>query len=117
MHAPRERWESRMSIPRDPSIGPREPRGRLVIGLLLLGLLAGCGGVARKGMAGDDSFERVRKGGTLLSGADVVAGVPHVYEDPNHAAQYIGFQIDITPPIAARLGVELAVVMPGWDTL
>ena len=106
-----------MSIPRDPSTGPREPRGRLAIGLLLLGLLAGCGGGARKGAAGDESFERVRKAGTLLWGADVVAGVPYVYEDPHHPGQYTGFEMDIAQGIASRLGVKLELTIRAWDTL
>ena len=53
----------------------------------------------------------------LLWGADVVGGIPYVYEDPQHKGEYIGFEMDIAKGIAERLGVRLQLVIKAWDTL
>ena len=53
----------------------------------------------------------------LLWGADVVGGVPYVYEDPQHKGEYIGFEMDIAKGIASTLGVKLQLVVKAWDTL
>jgi len=65
----------------------------------------------------DTSLDRVKKAGVLLWGADVVGGIPYVYEDPQHKGQYTGFEMDIAKGIAASLGVRLQLVVKAWDTL
>ena len=62
-------------------------------------------------------LERVHKAGVLLWGADVVGGVPYVYEDPHAPGHYIGFEKDIAEGIAKHLGVKLQLVIKAWDTL
>src|SRR5258705_8215680 len=65
----------------------------------------------------DDSLQRVKKAGVLAWGADVVGGIPYVYEDPKHPGQYIGFEKEIATEVARSLGVELKLVIKAWDTL
>ena len=89
-------------------------------GLILLALLAGCGTSGQTGHATanrDGSLERVHKAGVLLWGADVVGGVPYVYEDPQHPGQFVGFEKEIADGIARELGVKLKLVVRAWDTL
>jgi polar amino acid transport system substrate-binding protein len=59
----------------------------------------------------------VKRDHTLQWGADVVGGVPYVYEDPAHPGQYTGFEWDIAAAIAKDLGVEAKLVVRPWDTL
>src|SRR5207247_1565531 len=63
------------------------------------------------------SLNRVLKAGVLRWGADVVGGIPYVYEDPKHPGQYIGFEMEIARGIARRLGVRLELVVKAWDML
>lgn len=94
-------------------------------GLLVLVLMVatqGCSGgnrdLARKeGPTTDQSLERVKKSGVLLWGADVIGGVPYVYEDPENPGTYIGFEMDIAKAVARELGVEQKLVVRAWDTL
>ncbi len=65
----------------------------------------------------DRSLERVKRSGVLTWGADVVGGIPYVYEDPKRPGQYIGFEMDIARGIARQLGVELKLEIRAWDTL
>jgi polar amino acid transport system substrate-binding protein len=65
----------------------------------------------------DGSLERVRKAKTLAWGADVVGGVPYVYEDSTHKGNYTGFEMDIARAIARDLNVEANLVIRPWDTL
>lgn len=65
----------------------------------------------------DQSLERVQNAGDLLWGADVVGGIPYVYEDPNHPGTYIGFEKDIADAIGKQLGVQTRLVIKAWDTL
>ncbi|MCL6584186.1 MAG: ABC transporter substrate-binding protein [bacterium] len=91
--------------------------------LLLLALILSCQrGTTEEdvdlGRQGDDvSLERVKKAGVLLWGADVIGGVPYVYEDPNKPGTYIGFEMDIARSIARHLGVKQRLVIKAWDTL
>lgn len=106
------------------------------IGLIAVlgGSVVGCGGVQSGAQSGavsartaastqdakdaqDRSLERVRRSGALTWGADVVGGIPYVYEDPKHPGQYIGFEMDIARGIARQLGVELKLEIRAWDTL
>src|SRR5262245_52412648 len=60
--------------------------GRFAPAALLAVALAGCGGSgtsAHETTSSDASLKRVQKAKVLLWGADVVGGVPYVYEDPN----------------------------------
>src|SRR3989304_4434532 len=88
--------------------------------LLILTLSSGCQkGVESPGTEKkqDTSLERVKKAGVLLWGADVVGGIPYVYEDPKNKGSYIGFEMDIANAIAHQLGVEVRLVIKAWDTL
>jgi polar amino acid transport system substrate-binding protein len=70
-----------------------------------------------KASSDDGSLARVQKAGVLLWGADVVGGVPYVYEDPAHSGAYIGFEMEIARGVARELGVEPKLVVRAWDTL
>ena len=88
--------------------------------LLILTLSIGCQkGVESPGTEKkqDTSLERVKKAGALLWGADVVGGIPYVYEDPQNKGSYIGFEMDIANAIAHQLGIEVRLVIKAWDTL
>ncbi|HBI24204.1 MAG TPA: hypothetical protein DDX84_08405 [Nitrospiraceae bacterium] len=88
--------------------------------LLILTLCIGCQkGVESPGTEKkqDTSLERVKKAGALLWGADVVGGIPYVYEDPKNKGSYIGFEMDIANAIAHQLGIEVRLVIKAWDTL
>lgn len=65
----------------------------------------------------DGSLERVKEQRVLQWGADVVGGVPYVYEDPSSPGSYIGFEMDIARAIGRALGVETQLVIKAWDTL
>lgn len=65
----------------------------------------------------DSSLERVQKAGVLLWGADVVGGVPYVYEDKARPGTYVGFEMEIAQGVARALGVEAKLVVRAWDTL
>ena len=96
---------------------------RLVLQLSVLCLAAFVGACSNSDTADkssanvDNSLTRVQDAGVLQWGADVVGGVPYVYEDPDHPGEYIGFEMDIAQAVAARLGVELQLVIKAWDTL
>jgi polar amino acid transport system substrate-binding protein len=104
-------------------------RIRTCSALLLAVALAGCSGrpsgsssevssanPPRLGAA-DGSLKRVQEAGVLRWGADVVGGVPYVYEDPAHPGQYVGFEKEIAEGVARDLGVKLELVVRAWDTL
>jgi len=86
--------------------------------LALLLLISGCdSGVKSPDTNTDSSLERVKKAGVLRWGADVIGGIPYVYEDPDHPGTYIGFEMDIAKSIAQSLGVKQELVIKAWDTL
>ena len=97
----------------------------LCLAAVAASMIAGCGAsrdaATATATAGsskrDDSLERVKKAGVLAWGADVVGGVPYVYEDPKHPGQYIGFEKEIAEEVARTLGVQLKLVIKAWDTL
>jgi len=64
-----------------------------------------------------DSLSRIQKAGVLLWGADVIGGVPYVYEDSDNPGNYIGFEVDIAHEIARSIGVKATLVIKAWDTL
>ena len=93
--------------------------------MLVLALVLGCqkGSETHDSTFGrqekDLSLERVNNAGVLLWGADVIGGVPYVYEDPNqgHQNTYIGFEMDIAKAIARHMGVKQKLVIKAWDNL
>ncbi len=90
--------------------------------LVLAALFSGCdsnnlGNTANTNTDKDPSLERVKKAGVLLWGADVIGGIPYVYEDPKNPGTYIGFEVDIANSIALSLGVKQELVIKAWDTL
>lgn len=92
---------------------------RLAVVAILPLLLLGCGASKSADVAAkqDLSLQRVKEAGVLRWGADVVGGVPYVYEDPKHPREYIGFEKEIATGIAKGLGVKLELVVKAWDTL
>ena len=50
-------------------------------------------------------------------GADVIGGIPYVYEDPQVPGKYIGFEMDIAKAIARFMGVEQKLVIRARDSL
>ncbi len=92
----------------------------IILPLLLLTLLLGCdmrGQSAKSGDKQDSSLKRVKAAGVLLWGADVIGGIPYVYEDPDNPGTYIGFEMDLAKAIARKLGVEQKLIIKAWDTL
>jgi polar amino acid transport system substrate-binding protein len=65
----------------------------------------------------DSSLSGIKERGVLRWGADVVGGVPYVYEDPDNPGKYIGFEMDIVKGIAAHMGVRQEMVIKTWDSL
>jgi polar amino acid transport system substrate-binding protein len=82
-------------------------------------LLGGCakGEQSQSVAQADPSLARVKRSGVLAWGADVVGGVPYVYEDSKHPGEYTGFEMEIAQSIARHLGVKLKLVVKAWDTL
>lgn len=87
---------------------------------LALGLSVGCDRTEMP-LSGsephDTSLETVMNAGVLTWGADVVGGIPYVFEDSEHKGSYIGFEMDIAKAIARHLGVEQRMVVTAWDAL
>ena len=65
----------------------------------------------------NDSLQRIKKTGVLRWGADVVGGIPYVYEDPEVPGSYVGFEMDIAKSLAKYLRVEQEMVIRAWDSL
>lgn len=87
---------------------------------VMLSLLAGCDNGSKHSVmttAKDTSLESVKQSGVLHWGADVIGGIPFVYEDPENPGTYIGFEMDIAKSIARKLGVKQQLVIKAWDTL
>jgi polar amino acid transport system substrate-binding protein len=88
----------------------------VIVGLALA--LCGCApSSGRDKTLADGSLRRVQRAGVLRWGADVVGGVPYVYEDPKHQGSYIGFEKEVAEAVARHLGVKLELVVKAWDTL
>ncbi len=65
----------------------------------------------------DGSLESVKQAGVIRWGADVIGGVPYVFEDPKKPGSYIGFEVDIANGIARHLDVRQELVIGAWDNL
>lgn len=88
----------------------------IFLGLLLLGCQNNDES-SNPGKARDTSLAGVKQSGVLYWGADVVGGMPYVFEDPDNPGSYIGFEMDIVRAIAQHLGVEQNLVIKPWDNL
>jgi len=63
------------------------------------------------------TLQKILNEGVLYWGADVIGGVPYVYEDPKNPGRYIGFEVDLVNKIAKELGVKAKLVIKAWDSL
>lgn len=88
----------------------------IVLALVLI-VSAGCEPGKRSTTTQDQSLERIKRAGKFTWGADVVGGVPYVFEDEKNPNTYIGFEVDIAKGIARHLGVEQELVVKAWDSL
>ncbi len=89
---------------------------RIVITLCLLVVITACGGNGEQPVP-LSTFERIKQEGVLRWGADVIGGIPYVYEDPDNPGDYIGFEMDIANEIAKHMNVEQEMVIRAWDSL
>ncbi len=90
----------------------------LILGIVLL--FSGCdsgGKSAGTSVDKDLSLERVTEAGVLRWGADVIGGIPYVYEDPDNPGTYIGFEMDVAKAVARSMGLKQELVIKAWDTL
>ena len=62
-------------------------------------------------------LSRVQQSGVLRWGADMQGGEPYVFEDPKHAGQLVGFEVEIAQALARELGVRAEFVQNDWTTL
>jgi len=88
--------------------------------LTLLILISGCDSGGKSpgtNINNGSSLERVMESGVLRWGADVIGGIPYVYEDPENPGTYIGFEMDIAKSIARSLGIKQELVIKAWDSL
>ncbi len=88
--------------------------------LVLVALFSGCdsgGSSTGNDIDKDLSLEKVTEAGVLRWGADVIGGIPYVYEDPDNPGNYIGFEMDIAKAIARSMGLKQELVIKAWDTL
>ena len=65
----------------------------------------------------DDALASIQRAGVLRWGADIQGGEPYVFEDPEHAGQLTGFEVDIAAALATELGVRAQMVQNDWSTL
>lgn len=91
-----------------------------LIFVLTLGMLQACSdpqGEVSSSAQGNTTLASIKKAGVLKWGADVIGGIPYVYEDPEQPGTYIGFEMDIAKEIANQLGVKQQLVIRAWDSL
>jgi polar amino acid transport system substrate-binding protein len=96
-----------------------------VVGLVLMSLLAACGGAKKSdenntgtkspaAQAGDGSLERVKKAGKLVVAIDATYP-PMEYVDEKDGKTFVGFDVDFAKALAKQLGVEAEFKNIGWD--
>ncbi len=90
---------------------------KILLGLGIAVLLGACGGGEEAQPEQQSTYERIKQEGVLRWGADVIGGIPYVYEDPENPGQYIGFEMDIAKAIAKQLGIRQEMVIRAWDSL
>ena len=61
--------------------------------------------------------QKIKERGVLLWGSDAEGGAPFVFPDPKDPSRLIGFEVDISEAVAARLGVKAKMVQTAWITL
>lgn len=90
----------------------------LLVLVLAVSLLAGCGGGQSKdtgkdaGKAAESTWERVQKEGKIVFGLDD-AFRPMGFRDENN--QLVGFDIDMANEMGKRLGIEFVPQPTPWD--
>src|ERR1700722_20710346 len=83
------------------------PKYRVLVALLALGVLAP---VVRAG----ETLDRVRHSGILQ---DVLVDDYPPFGFINNQNQLAGFDVDVAQAIAHKLGVQLRMATPGWETI
>ncbi|MFZ5813857.1 MAG: substrate-binding periplasmic protein [Bacillota bacterium] len=86
-----------------------------VILLLVMSVLAACGGAKQSGSAGggDGSLDRVKKAGVLKVAID--ASYPPMEFVDKDGKTYIGFDVDYATELAKKLGVKAQFENVAWD--
>lgn len=93
---------------------------RLIFACVFTLLVVGCGesnNSKSNHSQTESTYQHVIDSGVLRWGADVIGGIPYVYEDPDNPGEYIGFEVDIAKGIAKHLGVKPELVVKAWDSL
>lgn len=86
-----------------------------IICLLIIGVLAGCGGKeAASGNGNNSVLDRVEESKVLKVGFE---GTYPPFNYLNDDEKYDGFDVDISNEIAKRLGVKAEFVATKWDSL
>jgi polar amino acid transport system substrate-binding protein len=99
---------------------------RTIVVTLLLSLLALV--LPGRASAGEDApapsakpagpaLEGIRARGELRWGADSQGGAPYVFQDPMDPNHLVGFEVDFSAALAAKLGVKARPVQGSWDNL
>lgn len=96
-------------------------RTMLALGAFSL-LAAACGSDAADEASTDGGGESAAAELTLTTAGTLTVCTdapypPMEFEDPDAESGYTGFDIELTRAIAKDLGLELAVVTPGWDAI
>jgi polar amino acid transport system substrate-binding protein len=63
------------------------------------------------------AFEAVRASRLLRWCGDLQGGEPYVFQDPEHDAGIVGFEVEIADALARRLGVRASFVQNDWQML
>src|SRR5215470_3727749 len=63
------------------------------------------------------ALERVQTAQMLRWCGDLQGGEPYAFQDPEHDAGIVGFEVDIADALARRLGVRPAFVQNDWQML
>ena len=83
------------------------PKYRVLVALLALGVLA-------PGVRAGETLDRVRHSGILQ---DVLVDDYPPFGFINNQNQLAGFDVDVAQAIAHKLGVQLRMATPGWETI
>lgn len=85
--------------------------GPLLVGIVLLGLVAGC---RPRQAAGEDLLDQVMAAGVLRVSSDANYA-PQSFLDEN--GEWTGFDVEVAREVARRLGVELEMMAIDWDLI
>ena len=64
-----------------------------------------------------DTFDEIRKRGSIRWGGDQEGGGPYIYSAPNDPQKLIGFEVELMQMLADRLGVRSEFHQCEWDNL